>query len=706
MKTLFALVVALLPIWANAAALPVHLDLRPPFPRVLLQAPTIERIAPGVEYGYYELSTESGPISVHVVAVNLKDPDVRVGTVLANDVLGPDPETVTSMARRTGAMAGINGDYFDIGRTNHPTNIVVRDGMLIRTPRKRYALAILRNGTAQFAEFSFSGSVQIGTQTFPLGGIDTLPTTGDLMTLITPAFGSVAIDSEDTLIPLQPLSSAPFGTYRVSGNGSNEPQQSAGYYLALSAQTSAAYPSARPQPGDAITVTGAIAPIPLENISSAIGGGPLILHDGRWFDDPDGPRGGAFDHRIPSSGAALEPDGTLLLIEVDGRQPERSIGLTRPQFAALMVALGATDGMALDGGGSSEIAVHLPGEPDANLVSSPSDGMQRRVADGLFVYDTAPVGAAASIVSDPQTIRALPGARVPLRLATVDANDHPVSTQFTVEAMVDPAMLGSIVDGRFVAAQAGSGVIRLRAGDLTGSIPVTVDASPARVTIFPANPNVDPHQSIALHVRAFDANGYELTLPQRLRWSASSGAIDDAGTFTAEDRNADVSVQLGSETAMVRVTVGSHEEALGLGERVRFLTFPGGGPGAATPDLSCASCIRLQFALGPQERAAYAVLEQQLPAGTIGVSFDLQDDGSGALLRIALRNADDEQFLVTATALDTPGQRRVVVHFGHGMLRPARLVGFYVIGTAATAQPRGEIVIGDIRAIVAGEEHP
>jgi hypothetical protein len=698
--TVLWLAVALVPLGAGAAPLPAELDPKPPFPHVILQAPSIEQIAPGVEYGDYELWCDDGPISVHVVAADLQNPAVHVGTVLADDALGPDAETVSSMAQRTGAIAGVNGDYFDIGRTNHPTNIVVRDGMLIRTPRERYALAILRDGGARLAEFSFSGSVRIGAQTLPLDAINTLPATPDAISLLTPTFGPVGAQPSLVLVTLQPNAGVPFGSYRV-GSFVAGGVQPPGYYLALGAQ--AIDPDHLPDIGETIVTDGNLAPLPLADIANAVGGGPLVLQDGHWFDDPDGPSGGAFDHRIPSTGAALERDGTLLLIEVDGRQPERSVGLTRPELAALMLALGARDGMAFDGGGSSEMAVQLPGEPNSALVTSPSDGVERRVADGIFVYNVAPVGVATSVAADPETIRAVSGATVPLRLSTVDANDHVVAAPVQIEAHVEPASLGSIEDGLFVAQSPGRGVIDLHGGTLSGSIRVSVDAAPARLAILPPNLNVDPGETTTLQARAFDARGYELTLPRQLDWSASSGTIDDTGTFTAADRNADVRLDVGGRVAATTVTVGSHEQSVAIAH-VEFLTFPRGGPGEAASDPSCPGCVHLRYSIGPQEDVAYAVVEQPLPNDTVGMSFDLLDDGSGAELRIALRNAIDEQILVSATTLDQPGRRRVVVRFPRGILQPLRLVGFYTIGTKSTPQPKGEIVIGALRALVAGEE--
>jgi len=696
-----AIVLALLPAFASAADLPSKLDLHAPFPVVTLQAPEIERVAPGVEYGDYELWSDAGPISVHVIAADLTNPGVHARTVLAGDALGSNGETISDMAQRTGAVAGINGDYFDIGRTNRPTNIVVQDGTLLRSPRKRYALALLRSGSAHFAEFSFTGSVQIGTQAFSLDGVDVMPSHSNEIALLTPAFGAVSQEPGFTSVALTPTTGTPpFAAYRVDSFAQTaDGPQPAGYYLVVGSDVA---PGALPAVGDAVVASGALAPIALSEIADAVGGGPLILYHGAWYADPDGPRGGAFDHRIPCSGAALESDGTLLLVEVDGRQPERSVGLTRPQLAELMRALGAQDGMAFDGGGSSAIAVRLLGERKALLQSSPSDGIERRVANGIFLYNDAPVGAAQRLVASPQVVRAVPGAQVALHVAAIDADEHPADLQAPLTATVEPGALGTVRGDTFVAAAPGTGRIQLRAGTIRGSIPLEVAAAPARLLILPPDPNVEPHGVLALQAHAFDAAGFALALPRQMLWSASGATIDGLGQVTAGDRDADVRLDVGGRVAALHVSVGSHDVAVDIANGIAFLTFPAGGSGSASAQVACDGCIRLTYAIGDREHAAYAVAERELPAGSVGLSFDVRDDGSGAALRLALRNAIDEQVLLAAVTLNQQGLRHVVVRFPLGMPQPMRLVGFYVIATRASPAPAGSIVIGNVRALVGG----
>jgi Phosphodiester glycosidase len=696
-----AALLALAPAAAFAQELPQSLAPSENFPHILAQAPSFENVAPGVEYAEYSLVTTDGPMVVRVIAAQLRRSDVHVSTILAHDALTSAGETVGSMGKRTGAVAGINGDYFDVGNTNRPTNIVVREGQLLRMPRKRFALAVTRDGGASIDEFSFTGQISIGDKTFGLDGIDELPPPDGGISLITPEFGSIPPLENVTLVQAALLSGIPpLARFRVSGIADNLSRQPPGYYIAIG--PSAYGQAGVPNPGDVAEASGDLSPVGLEQIAAAIGGGPLILHQGVWYDDPDGPNGGEYAKRIPASGAAIEPDGTLLLIEVDGRQPLLSVGIERHAFSALMRALGATEGMAFDGGGSSTIVARRIGDSDATMQNSPSDGIERPVSNGIFVYSTAPAGPPARLVARPGTIRALPGATVALRLAAVDSANHVVPPAASIVATVEPPSLGRVGDARFVALAPGTGRIVLHGGALSGSIPVEVTRSPARVLLSPPEPNVERNGMLQFSARALDARGYALDLPAFLPWSATGGSIDARGIFRATDKPADVSLTLGDAVGRVRVTVGSHEVTLPFSEHAHFVTVPRGGAGNVARDPACGSCLSFDYAFAANERAAYAMAEIPLPPGTIGVSFDVNDDGGNARLRVAVRNSINEDLFVDATALNGTGWRHVTVRFPPEAAQPVKLVAIYLLPPKGMQESNGSIGLRNVRAIVAG----
>jgi len=323
------------------------------------------------------------------------------------------------------------------------------------------------------------------------------------------------------------------------------------------------------------------------------------------------------------------------------------------------------------------------------------------VADGIFVYSSAPAGPPIRLVARPGIIRAVPGATVPLRIAAVDAGYHVTATGAPLGATVVPQALGLFRNGQFVALHPGSGRLVLQNGNLRGEVPLQIDASPARARIVPTRPNVDPNGGIALQALAFDAHGYSLELPDVLRWNASAGTVDSSGRYRAGSQNATVSVRIGQTVASARVTVGSHEVSIGFAQHAHFATHPPGGKGQLVRGAGCATCVRLNFSFTGGTRAAYAMGDLDLPGDTIGLAFDVLDDGSNARMRVAVRNSINEDTRLDATRLSQPGWRHVTVRFPSGT-DAARLMSLYVLPQKGVEISDGSVVLRNVRAIVAG----
>lgn len=690
---------------ASAAPLPKHLSFGVPFPPIRSDAVSTEFVAPGVTYGEYDLLADDGPITVHVVAVDLRDPTVHINTALASDRLISGGETLSSMAARTGAVAGINGDFFDIGNTNQPLNILVQSGSLLSMPRRRYALGITRDAKVEIAEFAFNASVQIGSATVGLDAVNEFPPPNDGVALLTPEFGAVKPVQSMTLVRLAPLGGTPpFARYRVTAIADNTAAQPPGYWLAIGAN---AYSSAGvPNIGDTIAATGNLNP-PLDSLIAAVGGGPLLVHNGLPYNDPDGPGGNEFSTLIPASGAAVEADGTLLLIEVDGRQPGRSIGVTRVQLGTLMRAFGAVEGLAFDGGGSSTLVARQLGDTNADVRNSPSDGIERRIADGLLVYSNAPFGPPERLVVRPSFVRAFPGARVTMTTAVTDASGHPASIAGDVRARAVPTDLGTSTTSEFVAgSQAQNGILHFERASLFANVPVQVMDSAARIEITPAHPNLSPGERLHFHVQAFDRDGYPIALPTRAPWAASAGRIDGDGWYTAAGSDANVSVQLGRSIALDSVSVGQHEMELSL-NGFRFAALPVGGPGGAKAGESCPICTTLTYDFSGTERAAYLNGLMRLPSGALGLRLDILGDGNGEVLRIAVRNAINERIAFTVGRITWKGWQSRRVRLPANLAAPATLSSIYVLSGlgSSTIHSSGQIAIRNLRVIVAGSRN-
>ena len=630
-----------------AALLPATLAPPAPFPLVTAQSFESEFVAPGVRRGKYRLSTSSGPLAIDVVMVDLREPTVRLDEVLAKDRLISPGETVSSMAVRTGAVAGINADYFDMGQTNQPLNIVVKAGTLLRTPSRRVALDVGRDRSIHFETFRFAGSVQYGPLQIPLTAVNEWPPQGGA-SLLTPAYGAIGGGTRGVtsiaLAPVDPLVSLA-GTYRVTAVGDAATGSITGPTLAFGPAALAFGPP--PAPGDTIQIAAQTDP-PLDEIVTAVGGGPLLLSGGNAFDDPQAPAPEERDRRFPVAGAALTADGTLLLITVDGRQPALSVGLTRPEFGALMRGLGATDGMAFDSGGSATLVARILGEAQPRVLNVPSDGVERPVADGIFVYSDAQAGPASRLVVRPDKIYALAGAPVALTASLTDAAGH----------YLGPAPATTVRAER-------TETITVRASGLSAHVPVNVVERIAKLTIDPERPNPDPGATTQLAARASDAAGHTVFTGDAIRWSADRGTFVAPGLYRAGNSDATVVASAGGASAKTVVRVGRHIERLGW--------F--GSQGTAT----------LNYDFTGSLRAAYLRDAHALPGEPLAFAIDVEGDASGIGLRVSFINRFGEpKALTLAKSVDWRGWQRRAVTLPNDLNPPVTLTALYAVNALGT----------------------
>ncbi len=122
-----------------------------------------------------------------------------------------------------------------------------------------------------------------------------------------------------------------------------------------------------------------IAPIGWPRISTALGGGPLLLQNGQVAIRSEGFRSDVTNGIGPRTAFGVDRRGRYLILIADGRQKNYSTGLTLPELAATMQKLGAVQAMNLDGGGSTTMAVK------GRIVNKPSDGTERSVSNALLV---------------------------------------------------------------------------------------------------------------------------------------------------------------------------------------------------------------------------------------------------------------------------------------------------------------------------------
>jgi hypothetical protein len=140
--------------------------------------------------------------------------------------------------------------------------------------------------------------------------------------------------------------------------------------------------SLRPNPA-LVDMNVALAPF---RPRAAVGGQGVLLRDGAIPAAVDSTGAASFARaRHPRSAVGWDASGRrLLLVTVDGRQPGYSAGATLRELARIMRALGASDALNLDGGGSTTLVLGRRAsgrEATVEVLNSPSDREDGRVVE-------------------------------------------------------------------------------------------------------------------------------------------------------------------------------------------------------------------------------------------------------------------------------------------------------------------------------------
>lgn len=340
-------------------------------------------VAAGIRRSDYVKRTVSGSVRGYILTV---DPELyRLDPVLAGDVV-PGRATVSAMAREYGAMAAINGGYFDWDGTI--LGMLRIRGKLAGTGyQRRTAVGFRSDGAGVIGPVEYMGQVTIHSATVSVSGVNT-PRENNSLVIYNSYYGKkTATDKngrEFTVVDNKVTD--------IRQNDSPIPEN--GYVISVSGKCRDAYSLVRK--GDTVafcesvstgSVTAGAGRVPWgqqvidwENIPDILGAGPQLVAGGKAAvtkTEEQFPADIA-KGRAPRTAIGIREDGSWLLVVVDGRQAN-SRGMTLEELAELMVKYGAKSAVNLDGGGSSEMVVK------GSIVNSPSDGRERLVGSGIVV---------------------------------------------------------------------------------------------------------------------------------------------------------------------------------------------------------------------------------------------------------------------------------------------------------------------------------
>ncbi|MEU1104306.1 phosphodiester glycosidase family protein [Streptomyces tibetensis] len=366
------------------------------------------RVAPGVTYEEFDIQAARGVTHAHVLRVDLGNPQVRVDLLYPGAVAAR--ARVSAMADTQGAVAGVNGDFFNITETQHPgveaTGASV--GPAIATGRTLKAavpkgqrfgpelppgtttedvFGVGTDGRARLDRLALAGSVSTAEAQLPLGGLNQYALPVGSVGAFTSEWGSVSRVRATCGTDTDRAAPCSTDTYEVAVrdgkvvSAADTPGSGpiAEGTTVLVGREAGAQQLRKFSTGEPVEIEHSLVAADGVAYRLALGGYP-VLSGGQ-------PLPGLDDTTSAVRTAVGIADGgrRVLLLALDGAAAYRS-GLTIAEVAAAMRDLGAQDAFSLDGGGSSTLVARKPGASTVSVRNHPSGGAERLVPNGIGVF--------------------------------------------------------------------------------------------------------------------------------------------------------------------------------------------------------------------------------------------------------------------------------------------------------------------------------
>jgi len=331
-------------------------------------------VAP-VRYERRTVSTSVGAVTAHVITVNARDDRVTVRSAMVDNTLGHTAAFSSIVAGSGGAVAVINGNFFNsYDAFQDPIGHVMVNGTFLQAISGLSSLGIEKNGTVSI------GRLPVFTRITGEGAniwwdayeVNSAKGQGDYTSVLyTPAYGGSVTFNVNAYAMI--VSNSVITDYRAVSAGESVTIPSNGFVFYMGSLYAAEAWVSTPAVGTRIT---SVAPylrdadtadsFSLDDVVSIVSGSPRLVKDGQIVYDLDS---GFQEARFttmstPRTAVGINSAGELLLVSV----PSATI----QQMRELMAGLGCVDAINLDGGGSC--AMYYNGQylatPGRNLTTT------------------------------------------------------------------------------------------------------------------------------------------------------------------------------------------------------------------------------------------------------------------------------------------------------------------------------------------------
>lgn len=641
-------------------------------------------------------------------------------------------EALSAQADRAGAVAAVNGDFFDINASGAPQGVGIRSGELIQSPMtndyRESSAVFTPDGLGSIGEVFFEGTIELPDTTASLDAINKPALGADEIAAFTPLWGSycrcrVVEDTSDTREVV--VTDGVVTEVVEEPRGGDIPEDA----FVLVGREAGARTLADLAVGDPVAVDYDARASGDQEIHAALNGRQMLVVDGEVR------RGSEGDNTpgAPRMAIGFSEDGSrMYLLSVDGRQPSFAAGVGLDELGEMMVEAGAHTAVNLDGGGSATMVARTPGADGVRVENRPSDGAERLVPNGLGLFApegsgrvdgfwvetrTTPESADGSgHVAPARTDRVFPGLTRTLTAAGHDETYGPAEAVPNWRS--DDGRVGVVDrDGVFTARSAGTATVTASKLRARGEIELTVLGELARIRTTPERVGLaDAEASAVLQVTGYDADGFaapiepedvELTIDESVaRVSVTEDgrfevrAATESGSTLATVRVGDVETTMAVTVGLEEVVVADFEDAADwsyFGERadgdVAVAEGRQGKGVRLTYDFTASTGTRTGGVLPPGER--------EIPGQPQELRAWVHSEGNGEWASLQVWDGAGQLVpALRAGHLDEPGWRQLVFEVPPGTQYPLSLRRVYFAETEPGASYEGDVVIDELTAMV------
>ena len=376
-----------------------------------------EYLASGVHRAHIERFTSEGWQNLNVLTIDTTNQMNEIKAIFNTEGVS-HRSNVRDMVNVSGAIAGVNGDYFNYQPHPSTLGMIVNDGKLISSAQEgKNKLPVFYQSSAGDSQLGYiDQSVDILNQLtgakYHVSGFNKAYGGYKYLSLLTRDWGKKSFGAKAANMTEVLVENGVVADIRTNGEPFDIPED--GYVLSQNNSPLASLTLGTPLE---LQVT---SNVDYKGLKFAMGGGSIILKNGVSMQTNIVNKG-----RHPRTGIGVTQDGSkIVIITVDGRNGYA--GLTQKEFGEIFKSFGCYNAMNLDGGGSTTMVKKTKAMDKAEIINKPSGGTPRAVVSGVGVFSSDNPGAVARIELDLDTDKAFPGVPVAYSVKAYDASNNPV----------------------------------------------------------------------------------------------------------------------------------------------------------------------------------------------------------------------------------------------------------------------------------------